>query len=105
MPFGTEPRGNLHLSPAVQDDLVRRLRRLEGQARGVQRMLQEQRDCREILAQLAAIRSAADRASLLLARDHALECLHDPTRSLSTEDVITELVSTLVKLPADSVGN
>jgi len=62
-------------------------------------MLREKRDCREILTQLAAIRAAADRISLLLAQNHALECLQNPAGDLSPEDVITELVSTLNKMP------
>jgi len=94
-----ERNNRLRLTPTVEDDLLRRLRRLEGQTRGVQRMVREHRSCREILAQLAAIRAAADQASVLLAQHHALECLRDPQKGLSAEDVVTELASTLVKLP------
>ncbi|MBI5290252.1 MAG: metal-sensitive transcriptional regulator, partial [Chloroflexi bacterium] len=43
---------------AVKEDLQKRLRRIEGQVRGVQKMLDEDRECHEIIQQLAAIRSA-----------------------------------------------
>lgn len=56
-------------------DIVRRLRRLEGQVRGVQRMLEEGRDCKEVIIQLLAIRGAVDEIGLLLLRDELARCL------------------------------
>ena len=81
----------------VKMDLQNRLRRIEGQALGVQRMIEEGRDCRAILQQLAAIRSAANQASLMLARSYATECLNrsDP-RSVS--ELVDELVGVLAKV-------
>ena len=46
----------------VNDDVVKRLRRLEGQIRGVQRMIEEGQDCRDVVTQLSACKSALDRA-------------------------------------------
>ena len=49
--------------PTMESDparLMHRLRRLEGQVRGIQRMVEERRDCHEIITQLAAVRSAVD---------------------------------------------
>lgn len=62
-------------NPEVKADLLRRLRRIEGQARGVARMIEEERDCQEVLQQLAAIRAAAHQAGLRLMRSYAIECL------------------------------
>jgi len=62
--------------PAVKAELLRRLRRIEGQTRGVARMIEEGRDCQEILQQLAAIRSAVYQTSLRLMRSFAIECIH-----------------------------
>ena len=66
----------------LQHDLILRLRRIEGQARGVQRMVQEGRDCAEIVHQLAAMRAAVHGAGVLLlkryARDCALKAQNDP---------------------------
>ena len=50
--------------PNAKQGLIRRLRRIEGQLRGVQTMVDEERDCQEILQQLSAIRSAVQGASL-----------------------------------------
>ena len=52
-------------SPEVQADLTVRLKRIEGQVRGVQKMVEEERDCSDILQQMTAIRSAMHQASLI----------------------------------------
>jgi DNA-binding FrmR family transcriptional regulator len=84
-------------SAQVKTDLQHRLRRIEGQARGVQRMVDEGRDCRAILQQLAAIRSAANQASLVLARSYATECLNRSDERSVTE-LVDELVGVLAKV-------
>lgn len=50
----------------VNDDVLKRLRRLEGQIRGVQRMIEEGQDCRDIVTQLSACKSALDRVGYRL---------------------------------------
>jgi len=59
----------------AKDQLVNRLRRIEGQVRGVQNMISDERDCREILQQLASIRSAIQGASLAFVEEFASRCL------------------------------
>lgn len=59
----------------AKDKLVQRLRRIEGQARGVQSMLEEERDCRDIIQQLTAIHSAVQGASRLFLQEYASACL------------------------------
>ena len=83
----------------VKGDLHRRLKRIEGQVRGVQHMLDDDRDCRAILQQLSAIRAAVQQASLLLVRAHATECLLNPAPGMSTEKLVDELVDALSGLP------
>jgi len=87
----------MKMSTEAKADMSRRLRRLEGQVRGVQKMLDEDRDCQEIVQQLAAIRSAAHQASLLLVRSYAAECLIDGSRG-SAQQAINELVDVLAKV-------
>jgi len=60
---------------SAKADLLRRVRRIEGQARGVAKMIEEDRDCREVLQQLAAVRSAAHQATVALVRVYASECV------------------------------
>lgn len=61
--------------PALEDDIVRRLRRIEGQARGIQKMLDERRDCEEMLTQTMAMRSALDQVGARLMEHHLERCL------------------------------
>jgi DNA-binding FrmR family transcriptional regulator len=60
---------------SAKADLLRRVRRIEGQARGIAKMIEEDRDCREVLQQLAAVRSAAHQATVALVRVYASECV------------------------------
>jgi DNA-binding FrmR family transcriptional regulator len=62
-------------NPEAKQKLIQRLRRVEGQMRGVQSMLDEERDCREIMQQLAAIHSAVQGASRLFLQEYATACL------------------------------
>lgn len=75
--------------------LLSRVRRVEGQARGVARMIEEDRDCAEILQQLAAVRAAAHQATVLLVRSYASECL---LSEASPEEVADALAMALSRL-------
>jgi DNA-binding FrmR family transcriptional regulator len=57
--------------------IVNRLARVEGQIRGLQRMMEEGKDCEQILTQLAAVRSALDGVGINLISHHMKECLED----------------------------
>lgn len=56
-------------------DLVTRLRRIEGQARGIQRLVEEEAYCLDVLQQVEALTAAADEVALLLLEDHIDGCL------------------------------
>jgi DNA-binding FrmR family transcriptional regulator len=86
-------------SSVARDQLIKRLQRLEGQARGVRRMVEEDRDCQDILTQLAAIRGAAHQISVMVVTEYALHCLNDPDQHGSRDEAITKLVHTLGQLP------
>ena len=88
-----------NLSPSAREDLRIRLSRIEGQARGVQSMVDQGRSCQDVLHQLLAIRSAAHRATLVLVQDHALECLRSPDQSASSEETVESFVRALAKMP------
>jgi CsoR family transcriptional regulator, copper-sensing transcriptional repressor len=63
------------LDPNAQQALVARLNRVEGQVRGIRRMIQEPRLCVEILQQLAAAEAALNRISLAVLRHHVASCV------------------------------
>jgi DNA-binding FrmR family transcriptional regulator len=60
---------------ATKDQLQTRLRRIEGQVRGVQKMLNEDRYCIDVLTQIAAIQAALDKVALGLLDGHAQTCV------------------------------
>ncbi len=60
---------------ASRDDLLKRLRRIEGQVRGVERMVEQERYCVDVLTQIAAAQAALDKVALGLLDDHARHCL------------------------------
>ncbi len=62
-------------SDATRDDLHKRLRRIEGQMRGIQQMLADDRDCQEIVQQLNASQAALHNATNGFMQAHARECL------------------------------
>lgn len=76
---------------SVKADLLNRVRRLEGQVRGVARMIEEDRDCNEILQQLAAVRSAAHQAAVALVRAYAGECVANGSSAEVAEALATAL--------------
>jgi len=82
----------------LQENIDKRLQRLEGQVRGVRRMLDENRDCEDILTQLSAIRGAAYQISLLLVENYALDCMSHPDEYGSRDEAIAKMVNTLGKL-------
>ena len=81
--------------PKVKDDLLKRLRRIEGQIRGVQRMIEDERDCHEILQQLSAVRSASYYTSVALVRSYARQCLTDPEKKVPVEKFIEDVLNAL----------
>ena len=60
-----------------KDDYLKRLRRIEGQARGLQRMVEEEKYCIDILTQVSAMTSALQAVSLGLLNDHLHHCVLD----------------------------
>jgi CsoR family transcriptional regulator, copper-sensing transcriptional repressor len=67
----TETRGYT----AGKEQLVNRLRRIEGQVRGIERMVEEDRYCIDVLTQIAAIQAALDKVGLGLLDDHVHHCV------------------------------
>ena len=63
------------ISDHVQADVLLRLRRIEGQVRGIQRMVEDNRNCRDVVVQLAAVKAAVASLNTLVAETYARECL------------------------------
>jgi CsoR family transcriptional regulator, copper-sensing transcriptional repressor len=81
-----------------KDLLLKRLRRIEGQTRGVQKMVEDERWCPDILQQIAAVRAALDKVALGLAAGHVQHCMamsDDPKRR---DEMTDELMSAIGRL-------
>jgi len=85
------------LSEKVQQEMLSRLRRIEGQARGVQRMVEERRDCAEIVHQLASIRAAAGSATRFLLKHYARECWVDAATTDATAKPLEDLIELMFR--------
>lgn len=79
-------------------DLTRRLRRIEGQIRGVQQMLATDRDCRDVLTQLTAARKALDQAGFLLVANGLTWCLAHPDESEGEGNSLEDVQRMFMKL-------
>jgi DNA-binding FrmR family transcriptional regulator len=60
---------------ASKDQLIKRLRRIEGQVGGIERMVEEDRYCIDVLTQISAVQAALDKVALGLLDDHAHHCV------------------------------
>jgi DNA-binding FrmR family transcriptional regulator len=66
---------------ASKDQLLTRLRRIDGQVRGVERMVEQDRYCIDVLTQISAVQAALDKVALGLLDDHAHHCVVGASKS------------------------
>lgn len=74
-------------------DLVTRLRRIEGQARGIQRLVTDEAYCLDVLQQIEALTAAADQVALLLLEDHIDGCLAHAIESGEGQPYVDEVMT------------
>ncbi len=79
-------------------DFLTALRRIEGQARGVQRMIETRRPCNEVLQQLGAMRAAIDRLGPRYVAANLRGCMADGGLSKGKEAAVEEALAALVEL-------
>lgn len=78
-------------------NLLRRLRRIEGQIRGLQRMVDEEKYCVDILVQVAAARAALNKVGLLLLEDHTRGCVANAIANNEADPAIDELMDVITR--------
>ena len=83
---------------ATKDQLQRRLRRIEGQVRGIERMVDEDRYCIDVLTQISAIQAALDKVALGLLDQHAHHCVIGAEDGALQADRTDELMSAVGRL-------
>ncbi|OXM83924.1 metal-sensitive transcriptional regulator [Paenibacillus rigui] len=80
------------------DDVKKRLKRVEGQIRGVLRMMEEGQDCKDVVSQLSAVRSAADKAIAYIVAVNLEHCiLEEKEAGRDTGKMVQEAIDLLVK--------
>jgi DNA-binding FrmR family transcriptional regulator len=83
---------------ATKDQLQARLRRIEGQVRGIDRMVDDDRYCIDILTQISAIQAALDKVALGLLDGHARHCLREGAADGRAEEMATEMMAAVGRL-------
>ncbi len=78
--------------------VIDRLSRIEGHLRGVKKMVEEDRDCPELLHQIAAIKAAVNKVGELILEDHIESCMVDAVKEGSVEDYVEQLKAAIGKL-------
>lgn len=81
----------------MNEDLISRLRRVEGQVRGVQRMVEENVYCIDILNQISAVIAATEKVGLKVIENHMRGCVAEAIGSGNADEKITELTRVLEK--------
>ena len=83
---------------ATKDQLQKRLRRIEGQVRGIERMVDEDRYCIDVLTQISAVQAALDKVALGLLDGHARHCVVDGHGDGGAEQLTDELMAAVARL-------
>ncbi|MBE4909463.1 metal-sensitive transcriptional regulator [Bacillus luteolus] len=80
------------------DQMKNRVKRMEGQLRGILKMMEDGKDCREVITQLSAVRSAVDRTVGVVVSSNLVECVLDAEKQgEKTDELIKKAVNLLVK--------
>ena len=80
------------------DQIKNRVKRMEGQLRGILKMMEDNKDCKEVITQLSAVRSAVDRTMGVIVSSNLVECVVEAEENgENTDDLIKEAVNLLVK--------
>lgn len=93
----------------AKEKLIQRLHRIEGQVHGIETMMEQERDCRDILQQLAAVHSAVQGVSRVFLQEYAMQCLvemdagyrpvGDTEIRLQREKLVQDMIALLDKAP------
>jgi len=80
-----------------RDDVIKRLAKIEGHVRGIRRMVDKDKDCPDILLQLAAVRAAINKVGRIVLEDHVETCIAQAAKDGEGERAVLELKDALVK--------
>lgn len=78
-------------------NVLLRLKRIEGQVRGIQRMIENKADCGEVLNQIAAIKAAINRVGIIVFEKHACECILESVNE-NNEERFQDIINMMGRL-------
>ena len=81
-----------------RDEYLRRLRRIEGQVRGLQKMVEDDRYCIDVLTQVASVTKALQGVAMGLLDEHLRHCVADAVRSDGGDEKLTEAMTAVERL-------
>lgn len=93
--YNIEKRGRMKLKYDAKT--ANRIKRIEGQLRGILRMMEEGKDCKEVITQLSAVRSGVDRTIGVIVSNNLLECIKEADTESEMTDTIQEAINLVVK--------
>lgn len=85
------------MSSLYDKKMKNRLKRAEGQIRGVLNMMEDEKDCKEVVTQLSAIRSSIDRTIGLIVAENLTQCVLNPQEGDNEQDSIQKAIDLIVK--------
>ena len=85
------------INEEIKKDVLPRLKKIEGQIRGIQRMVEKERYCIDIVNQVTAAQRALDQVSLKVMQRHIESCVTDAIKSNGGRPIIGELMDTIYK--------
>lgn len=78
--------------------ILNRLKRTEGQLRGIQKMIEEEKDCHDVITQLSAVRSSVDRIMGVIVAENLKNCLEHPDENIEIQkEKIDQAVQMVIK--------
>jgi len=80
-----------------KEDILNRMKKIEGQAKGIQKMIEDDKCCGDIMVQISAIRSAINRVGGLIMDRYVKECLKESLKNGKGDESIDEIIETIVK--------
>jgi len=80
-----------------KQDIIKSLRRIEGQVKGIQKMIEEEKPCSEILTQIAAVRAAINKVGGVVLERYSKTCIENALLTNDKEHNIEDLVKTIQK--------
>lgn len=80
-----------------KDDILKRLRRIEGQIKGIQKMIDNEKCCTDVLIQIAAVRAAINKVGGLMLENYSKTCIMNAAKSEIDNGEVDNLIDTMLK--------